>query len=385
MKQETIKVASGNSSRPGMANDHDDEHMAKALSYIEHVLLDSDDELEEDGHAEENEQLALKIQEFEAFLLGTEAIAATQEEQEQPQPEQGSFLYGNYAVPLVPSLQEPAALHAQEAIAAQGMPILLQELGLGWFCGNYVPPHHFIPFQEPCSPHVLQAQEAIALCSYYGIHNSVPHRYILPFPSFQPSIQFQEPAATYALQAQEAIFAAQGMPQLPQQLELGSFHGIGMPRDFPPIPSVQRSIQFQEHAAPRAQHAIATQEQLKLELASLLRDLTKSDAMFSLEVKKCDAEEHVFPLLNGNEDPTQGIWVTTYDIADNEHSMLFMATKIRKYHKLYWRYFVRHHGLKFKDVVTLWAFGNAQTEKPCSVITSRRLPECRHCSRTGQS
>ncbi|CAB4318103.1 unnamed protein product [Prunus armeniaca] len=274
MKQETIKVASGNSSRPGMANDHDDEHMAKALSYIEHVLLDSDDELEEDGHAEENEQLALKIQEFEAFLLGTEAIAATQEEQEQPQPEQGSFFYGNYAVPLVPSLQEPAALHAQEAIAAQqGMPILLQELGLGWFCGNYVPPHHFIPFQEPCSPHVLQAQEAIALCSYYGIHNCVPHRHLLPFPSFQPSIQFQEPAASYALQAQEAISAAQGTPQLPQQLELESFHGIGtyVPRDFPPILSLQLSIQFQEHAAPRAQQsqqAIATQEQPELELGS---------------------------------------------------------------------------------------------------------------------
>ncbi|KAH0984727.1 hypothetical protein GBA52_011904 [Prunus armeniaca] len=146
----------------------------------------------------------------------------------------------------------PVALHAQEAIAAQqGMPILLQELGLGWFCGNYVPPHHFFPFQEPCSPHVLQAQEAIVLCSCYGIHNSVPHPHLLPFPSFQPSIQFQEPAASYALQAQEAISAAQGMPQLPQQLELGSFHGIGtyVPRDFPPIPSLQRSIQFQEHAS----------------------------------------------------------------------------------------------------------------------------------------
>ncbi|KAL6274014.1 hypothetical protein ACE6H2_024706 [Prunus campanulata] len=119
MKQETIKVASGNSSRPGLANDHDDEHMTKALSYIEHVLLDSDDELEEDGHAEENEQLASKIQEFEAFLLGTEAIAATQEEQEQPQPEQGSFFYGNYAVSPVPSFQEPDALHAQEAISTQ--------------------------------------------------------------------------------------------------------------------------------------------------------------------------------------------------------------------------------------------------------------------------
>ncbi|KAH0971175.1 hypothetical protein GBA52_023331 [Prunus armeniaca] len=81
-------MASRNSTRPGIANDHDDEHMAKALAYIEHMLLDYHDELEEDGHAEENEQLALKIQEFEAFLLGTEAIAATQEEQEQPQPEQ---------------------------------------------------------------------------------------------------------------------------------------------------------------------------------------------------------------------------------------------------------------------------------------------------------
>ncbi|XP_020424899.1 uncharacterized protein LOC109950466 [Prunus persica] len=269
MKQETIKVASGNSSRPGMANDHDDEHMAKALSYIEHVLLDSDDELEEDGHAEENEQLALKIQEFEAFLLGTEAIAATQEEQEQPQPEQGSFFYGNYAVPLVPSLQEPAALHAHKAIAAQGMPILLQELGLGWFCGNYVPPHHFIPFQEPCSPHVLQAQEAIALCSYYGIHNSVPHRYILPFPSFQPSIQFQEPAATYALQAQQAIATQEQL-----KLELGSCNGFHkyVPPDLPPVPSIQHLIQI--CSKPFDRH------------------LTKSDAMFSLEVKKCDAEEH---------------------------------------------------------------------------------------------
>ncbi|CAB4275233.1 unnamed protein product [Prunus armeniaca] len=213
----------------------------------------------------------------------------------------------------------PVALHAQEAISAQqGMPILLQELGLGWFCGNYVPPHHFIPFQEPCSPHVLQAQEAIVLCSYYGIHNSVPHRHLLPFPSFQPSIQFQESAASYALQAQEAISAAQGMPQLPQQLELGSFHGIGtyVPRDFPPIPSLQCSIQFQEHAAPcgqQSQQAVATQEQPKLELGSchgfckyvppdlppvpsiqhliqirskpFERHLTKSDAMFSLEVK----------------------------------------------------------------------------------------------------
>ncbi|KAH0984855.1 hypothetical protein GBA52_012032 [Prunus armeniaca] len=67
--------------------------------------------------------------------------------------------------------------------------------------------------------------------------------------------------------------------------------------------------------------------------------------------------------MNGNEDSTRGIWVTTYDIAGNEHSMLFKTTKIRKNHKLYWRYFVRHHGLKFKDVVTLWAFRNAQTEK----------------------
>ncbi|KAI5319662.1 hypothetical protein L3X38_039370 [Prunus dulcis] len=75
------------------SNDHDDEDMAKALAYIEHMLLDYDDELEEDVHAEENEQLAVKIQEFEAFLLGTDAIAA-----EQPQPEQGSFFYGNHAV-----------------------------------------------------------------------------------------------------------------------------------------------------------------------------------------------------------------------------------------------------------------------------------------------
>ncbi|BFG39193.1 hypothetical protein CerSpe_254670 [Prunus speciosa] len=107
--------------------------------------------------------------------------------------------------------------------------------------------------------------------------------------------------------------------------------------------------------------------------------------MFSLEVKNCDIEEHVFPLLNGNEDPTQGIWVTTNDIAANEHNMLFKTTKIRKNHKLYWRYFVRHHGLKYEDVVTLWAFRNAQTEKLCFVITSRRLPDCRHCSRTRQS
>lgn len=219
--------------------DHDDEDMAKALAYIEHMLLDYDDELEEDVHAEENEQLAVKIQEFEAFLLGTDAIAA--EEQEQPQPEQGSFFYGNHAVPRVPSLQEPAALHAQEVIAAQqGMPLQQQELGLDWFCGNYVPPRHFIPFHELCSPHHLG--------SYYGIHNFVPHHHLLPFPSFQPSIQFQEPAASHALQAQEAIAAAQGMPQLPQQLELGSFHGIGtyVPHYFPAIPSLQRSIQFQE-------------------------------------------------------------------------------------------------------------------------------------------
>ncbi|CAB4287735.1 unnamed protein product [Prunus armeniaca] len=355
-------MASRNSTRPGIANDHDDEDMAKALAYIEHMLLDYHDELEEDGHAEENEQLALKIQEFEAFLLGTEAIAATQEEQEQPQPEQGSFFYGNYAVPLVPSLQEPAALHAQEAIAAQqGMPILLQEPGLG---------------------------------SYYGIPNFVPHHHLPPFPSFQPSIQFQEPAASHALQAQEAIAAAQGMPQLPQQLELGSFHRIGtyVPRDFPEIPSLQRLIQFQEqpelelgsfdgtgnYVPPALPPVPSLRNLIQICSKPFHKFLSNYDVTTqALKLMKCDVERPVWPLLNGDEDLIQGIWLKMYDIAGNEYSVQFKTAGVQKIHMLTgpdWQYFVRRHRLvRYKDV-TLWAFRNAQTGKLCFVITLGRLP-----------
>ncbi|CAL9027158.1 unnamed protein product [Prunus brigantina] len=345
-------MASRNSTRPGIANDHHDEDMAKALAYIEHMLLDYDDELEENGHAEENEQLALKIQEFEAFLLGTDAIAAEEQEQEQPQPEQGSFFYGNHAVPRVPSIQEPAALHAQEVIAAQqSMPLQQQELGLDWFRGNYVPPHHFIPFQEPCSPHVLQAQEAIALGSYYGIHNFVPYHHLPPFPSFQPSIQFQEPAASHALQAQEAIAAAQDMPQLPQQLELGSFHRIGtyVPRDFPAILSLQRLMQFQEqpelelgsfdgtgnYVPPALPPVPSLRNLIQICSKPFQKFLSNYDVTTqALKLMKCDVERHVWPLLNGDEDLIQGIWLKMYDIAGNEYRVQFKTAGVQKIHML---------------------------------------------------
>ncbi|VVA09807.1 PREDICTED: putative B3 domain-containing [Prunus dulcis] len=320
------------------SNDHDDEDMAKALAYIEHMLLDYDDELEEDVHAEENEQLAVKIQEFEAFLLGTDAIAA-----EQPQPEQGSFFYGNHAVPRVPSLQEPAALHAQEVIAAQqGMPLQQQELGLDWFCGNYVPPRHFIPFHELCSPHHLG--------SYYGIHNFVPHHHLPTIPKL-PTLNSISRTCSLTCPASPRSHAAQGMPQLPQQLELGSFHGIGtyVPHYFPAIPSLQRSIQFQEqpelelgsfdgtgnYVPPALPPVPSLRNLIQICSNRFQKFLSNYDVTTqALKLMKCDVERHVWPLLNGDEDLIQGIWLKMYDIAGNEYSVQFKTAGVQKIHML---------------------------------------------------
>ncbi|BFG39194.1 hypothetical protein CerSpe_254680 [Prunus speciosa] len=92
---------------------------------------------------------------------------------------------------------------------------------------------------------------------------------------------------------------------------------------------------------------------------------------------KCDVERHVWPLLNGDEDLIQGIWLKMYDIAGNEYSVQFKTAGVQKIHMLTgpdWQYFVlRHRLVRYKDV-TLWAFRNAQTRKLCFVITSGRLP-----------
>lgn len=45
--------------------------------------------------------------------------------------------------------------------------------------------------------------------------------------------------------------------------------------------------------------------------------------------KDCDVETHILALLNPSEDPKQGIWITTYDIADSEYKMMFKATRVR--------------------------------------------------------
>lgn len=150
------------------------------------------------------EQRLLEIQqEFAAAVQGREAVTAQQEQ---------SFLQcQEYSAP---HNQQPAALNAHEAIAAQqGMPQQPQERGLG---------------------------------SHYGIHNSV-FIDLPPFASFLHPKQFLNPAGSYAaLQTHEAIAGAHGL-----------FEGVSsnVPHDLPPTatgPSLKHSIQFQEPAAPQA-------------------------------------------------------------------------------------------------------------------------------------
>lgn len=218
----------------------DDDVMIAEMETVLALFLDSDssgDELE--GLRRNNldvhpkiEQRFLEIQqEFAAALQGREAVTAQQEQ---------SFLQCQES--SAPHAQQPAALHAHEAIRNSVF--------------SDLPPFasflHLKQFQHPAGSYAApQTHEAIAGAhgSLDGVSSNVPHD--LPptatGPSLKRSIQFQEPAAPQALKSQQTIAAAHKKPKLEPRscYEFDSY----VPPAIPPVPSIQHPIQIRRTAS----------------------------------------------------------------------------------------------------------------------------------------
>ncbi|CAB4288415.1 unnamed protein product [Prunus armeniaca] len=372
-----------------MADDHNEgppDEFRAVISYIKRMLLDyesSNDELEGNNEPEENAQEALQM--LEEFLLD-------QEMQEESVPDQ--------------QMQETEV----EVIVPEEQPQQVAQ-----FSFNPVSPH-LLPVQSPRDVIQFQEREQLEQGSSSGINNYVPSctssiaslqgmaaesqqpgqtSLYVPgsLPSLQEFGQFQEHAAQHD---QEAIAAAQGMAAQSQQLEQSSFYGGYVSFGLPPVPSLQHSTQFQEHAAQEAIAASQVEQgsfygsyapPVPRSLQNLIgrcsepfeKQLSGTDVALgstSLTISKEDVKRHILPLLKANEVPEEGIQVTVYDIAGEEYPMLFKRRRYR-YFLLgpTWRRLYQRHGLEGgQHSLTFWAFRKVRPESLCFVITWRRLP-----------
>ncbi|VVA10520.1 PREDICTED: putative B3 domain-containing [Prunus dulcis] len=372
-----------------MADDHNEgpsDEFPAVISYIKRMLLDyesSNDELEGNNEPEENAQEALQM--LEEFLLD-------QEVQEESVPDQ--------------QMQETEV----EVIAPEEQPQQVAQ-----FSFNPVSPH-LLPVQSPRDVIQFQEREQLEQGSSSGINNYVPSctssiaslqgmaaqsqqpgqtSLYVPgsLPSLQQFGQFQEHAAQHH---QEAIAAAQGMAAQSQQLEQNSSYRGYVSFGLPPVPSLQHSTQFQEHAAQEAIAALQVEQgsfygsytpPVPRSLQNLIgrcsepfeKQLSGTDVALgstSLTISKEDVKRHILPLLKANEVPEEGIQVTVYDIAGEEYPMLFKRRRYR-YFLLgpKWRRLYQRHGLEGdQHSLTFWAFRKVRPESLCFVITWRRLP-----------
>ncbi|CAH9111802.1 unnamed protein product [Cuscuta europaea] len=90
----------------------------------------------------------------------------------------------------------------------------------------------------------------------------------------------------------------------------------------------------------------------------------------------------ILPLMNDDEDPINGITVTTYDSYGVEYEMTFKSWSDNKFYVLNggWKKFCQENELKeYKSWVTVWMFRHSQTRKICFALNWKTMdtnPPC---------
>lgn len=106
-----------------------------------------------------------------------------------------------------------------------------------------------------------------------------------------------------------------------------------------------------------------------------MKQLTKSDVdehQGRLLLNNEDVRKQLLPLLNEeSEDIANGIKVKTFDSMGKFYNMRFKAWGNYKSYVLLgsWIQFIKEHGLKIDDYVTVWMFRHNQTGELCFALT----------------
>ncbi|KAL3719720.1 hypothetical protein ACJRO7_004666 [Eucalyptus globulus] len=94
------------------------------------------------------------------------------------------------------------------------------------------------------------------------------------------------------------------------------------------------------------------------------------DQQNRLLLRKEDVREFILPLLEEDDNPEQGVEVTTYNTLGETFPMQFKMWSGKVYVLMRnWKEFVGENKLKESDILKIWAFRDVQTKRLCFVIS----------------